>query len=663
MKDNNLSNETSLYLLQHAENPVHWQPWSEAALDYAKEEDKLLIVSIGYSSCHWCHVMEKESFEDLEVATFMNKHFVNVKVDREERPDVDKLYMSAIQLMGVQGGWPLNCILLPDGRPIYGGTYFKKEKWLEVLKALVETSQKQPDRVEAFAKEIQGHLQDASYEQIKDADDLNFETIQEWVSKLKSTLDTEFGGYKFVPKFPLPNHLVFLLDYGSQEQDEMIELHLRRTLFAMGNGGIYDHVEGGFSRYSTDALWKVPHFEKMLYDNAQLIELYSKAAMHTNSNSDFEFYGTIVNETFEYLKRNLKTNSGPYLCSQDADSDGAEGLYYCWRKDEIQQILKTDFHWVKILFGIHEDEVWENGLFILQRKQALIDIAEKQSWTIAETKEHISRIKNILLSNRAKRTRPVIDTKSLTSWNALLINGLTKAFLAFNNEEYLKEAKGIAAWIIEKQLDEKGALKRNYVEGVSSIDGFLDDYAITIQSFICLYQIQGDLSYLLYAKRMTSYVFSEFYSETQKLFFYTQKDAKLIARKIDVDDDVIPSSNSVMAHNLYELGVYFRKDDWLEKSQEMLGKVKDLISKYPSGYLNWMALYFRILKGTKELHVLTENKPNCAELSSLLRKRIIISYHKEIPMTEGYSGKGIFFCENNTCLPRIESIEALLKQI
>jgi uncharacterized protein YyaL (SSP411 family) len=456
---------------------------------------------------------------------------------------------------------------------------------------------------------------------------------------------------------------VFLLDYGSQEQDEMIELHLRRTLFAMGNGGIYDHVEGGFSRYSTDALWKVPHFEKMLYDNAQLIELYSKAAMHTNSNSDFEFYGTIVNETFEYLKRNLKTNSGPYLCSQDADSDGAEGLYYCWRKDEIQQILKTDFHWVKILFGIHEDEVWENGLFILQRKQALIDIAEKQSWTIAETKEHISRIKNILLSNRAKRTRPVIDTKSLTSWNALLINGLTKAFLAFNNEEYLKEAKGIAAWIIEKQLDEKGALKRNYVEGVSSIDGFLDDYAITIQSFICLYQIQGDLSYLLYAKRMTSYVFSEFYSETQKLFFYTQKDAKLIARKIDVDDDVIPSSNSVMAHNLYELGVYFRKDDWLEKSQEMLGKVKDLISKYPSGYLNWMALYFRILKGTKELHVLTENKPNCAELSSLLRKRIIISYHKEIPMTEGYSEKGIFFCENNTCLPRIESIEALLKQI
>ena len=201
------------------------------------------------------------------------------------------------------------------------------------------------------------------------------------------------------------------------------------------------------------------------------------------------------------------------------------------------------------------------------------------------------------------------------------------------------------------------------MEGVSSIDGFLDDYAITIQSFICLYQIQGDLSYLLYAKRMTSYVFSEFYSETQKLFFYTQKDAKLIARKIDVDDDVIPSSNSVMAHNLYELGVYFRKDDWLEKSQEMLGKVKDLISKYPSGYLNWMALYFRILKGTKELHVLTENKPNCAELSSLLRKRIIISYHKEIPMTEGYSEKGIFFCENNTCLPRIESIEALLKQI
>ena len=394
---NRLADATSPYLLQHKDNPVHWQPWEGAVFEEARRRNVPVLLSVGYAACHWCHVMEKESFEDREVATFMNKHFVNVKVDREERPDVDKLYMSAIQLMGVQGGWPLNCILLPDGRPIYGGTYFKKEKWLEVLKALVETSQKQPDRVEAFAKEIQGHLQDASYEQIKDADDLNFETIQEWVSKLKSTLDTEFGGYKFVPKFPLPNHLVFLLDYGSQEQDEMIELHLRRTLFAMGNGGIYDHVEGGFSRYSTDALWKVPHFEKMLYDNAQLIELYSKAAMHTNSNSDFEFYGTIVNETFEYLKRNLKTNSGPYLCSQDADSDGAEGLYYCWRKDELQQILKTDFHWVKILFGIYEDEVWENGLFILQRKQAIIDIAEKQSWTIAETKEHISRMMMVRL--------------------------------------------------------------------------------------------------------------------------------------------------------------------------------------------------------------------------------------------------------------------------
>ena len=212
MKDNNLSTETSLYLLQHAENPVHWQPWSDAALDFAKEENKLLLVSIGYSSCHWCHVMEKESFEDREVAAFMNKHFVNVKVDREERPDVDQLYMSAIQLMGVQGGWPLNCILLPDGRPIYGGTYFKKEKWLEVLKALVETSRKQPDRVEDFAKEIQGHLQDASYEQITDYDALSIGTMKKWISKLKSTFDTEFGGYAFVPKFPLPNHLEFLLD-------------------------------------------------------------------------------------------------------------------------------------------------------------------------------------------------------------------------------------------------------------------------------------------------------------------------------------------------------------------------------------------------------------------------------------------------------------------
>ena len=281
MKENKLRHETSLYLLQHAQNPVHWQPWSDEVFGDAKLEGKLVIVSIGYSSCHWCHVMEKESFENEDVARFMNANFINIKVDREERPDVDQLYMSALHLMGVQGGWPLNCILLPDGRPIYGGTYFTQHKWLKVLKSLVETYKNEPKRVEEFAQEMQDNLEDNHYERVSHQGSINEERLNDWVMSLKSSFDSVFGGYEYVPKFPLPNHLDFILSYGYKENDKVLKDHIRTTLFCMANGGIYDHIGGGFARYSTDASWKVPHFEKMLYDNAQLISLYSNAARIT----------------------------------------------------------------------------------------------------------------------------------------------------------------------------------------------------------------------------------------------------------------------------------------------------------------------------------------------------------------------------------------------
>jgi|SaaInlStandDraft_1057018.scaffolds.fasta_scaffold01524_6 uncharacterized protein YyaL (SSP411 family) len=663
MKENNLSSETSLYLLQHAKNPVHWQPWSDHVFDYAKQSGKLVLVSIGYSACHWCHVMEHESFENDDVAQLMNQHFINVKVDREERPDVDKLYMSAIQLMGVQGGWPLNCILMPDGRPIYGGTYFTKEKWLEVLKALVLTYEEQPARVEAFAKEIQENLEDKAYEHITASFSINKETLQDWMVKLKRTFDLDFGGYQYVPKFPLPNHLDFLLEYGFQEQDGMISQHLRKTLTSMGNGGIYDHIGGGFSRYSTDAVWKVPHFEKMLYDNAQLLGLYSKAALFSDSKYDSEFYRSIVNETFIYLRRSLKTRSGSYLCAQDADSDGAEGLYYCWRKEELKMILGPDFNWFKDFYYIRNDESWEDGLFILQRKQELKQLAANNKWSINQAKENVNRVKRTLAFHREKREEPIIDPKSLTAWNALLINGLSQAYLALNDESFIEEAVSIANWIINRQLQSKGALYRNYVNDISSINGFLDDYALTIEAFIKLYQIKGDLCYLEHAKKMGDYVLSEFYSEEQGLFFYIEKGSKLIARKIDIDDDVIPSSNSVMAHNLQLLGVYFRKEDWVEKSHQMLGKILAFINKYPSGYLNWMALYYRLFLGIKEIHVLTGAIPTKADLSALIRSNRVVSYHKEIPMSSAYKETGIYLCENKVCLPKIASIKTLLEEL
>ena len=663
MKENKLHHETSLYLLQHAKNPVHWQPWNEDVFINAKLEGKLVILSIGYSSCHWCHVMEKESFENEDVARFMNANFINVKVDREERPDVDNLYMSALQLMGVQGGWPLNCILLSDGRPIYGGTYFTKQKWLKVLKSLVETCKNEPERVEEFAQEMLDNLEDNHYELVHGPGSISEKRLSDWVISLKSEFDSVFGGYKYVPKFPLPNHLEFILSHGNDENDEVLKGHIRKTLFCMANGGIYDHIEGGFARYSTDASWKVPHFEKMLYDNAQLISLYSNAARTSSNQSEQRFYHRVVIETFGYLLDNLRTPSGPYLCGQDADSGGSEGGYYCWTESELDELLHKDISWFKELYNIRPDTCWESDLFILQKTESINAFARKKKWTERETYENINRVKLILSGRRKKRVKPSIDTKSLTSWNALLISGLCHAYLAFNENEMLNEANSIADWISVKMTGKDGLIARNFVNNKATINGFLDDYALSIRAYIKLYQINGVLSHLEFAKNLCETVISEFYSEKQKLFYYTQSDSELIARKIEIDDDVIPSSNSVMAHNLNTLGIYYRNQDWLDKCKSMLAKVEGSIIKYPSSYVNWIALYKRVLRGTKEISLLITMPLKHLELSKLIQNGHVISYHKELPMSTGQAENGIYLCQNRRCLPKMSSISELIEAL
>lgn len=661
MKDNKLASETSLYLQQHAQNPVHWQPWSDELFGFAKSENKLVIVSIGYSSCHWCHVMEKESFENDDVARFMNTNFINIKVDREERPDVDQLYMSALHLMGVHGGWPLNCILLPDGRPIYGGTYFTQHKWLKVLKSLVETFKNEPNRVEEFAQEMQKNLEDNHFESVNSQLIINEKRLKDWIMSLKASFDNVFGGYKYVPKFPLPNHLDFILSYGYKENDTVLKDHIKRTLFCMANGGVFDHVEGGFARYSTDASWKVPHFEKMLYDNAQLMALYSNAARNTSDASEYRFYRTVVTDTLSYLLNNFKTTYGSYLCAQDADSEGSEGGYYCWTEMELKELLKTDYSWFKDLYNIRPETCWENDLFILQKTESIDVFALKQNWTEDEAYDNIDRVKSILSARRTKRIKPSIDTKSLTSWNALLLTGLCHSCLAFNDKDMLNEANSIADWIREKMTGKDGLIARNFVNNKANINGFLDDYALTIQAFIKLYQINGVLLYLGYAKDLCEIVVDKFYSEKQRLFHFTQTDSRLIARKIDIDDDVIPSSNSVMAHNLNTLGVYYRIEDWLDKCKFMLATVQGFINKYPSSYVNWIALYERLLSGSKEISVLLPAPPKYTELSKIIQNNHIISYHKELPMSHGQKEGGIYLCQNKSCLPKMSSISELLE--
>ena len=658
MKDNLLHLETSLYLLQHANNPVHWRPWSQSTLDFAKAEGKLMIVSIGYSSCHWCHVMENESFEDLEVAEIMNTHFVNVKVDREERPDIDQLYMSSVQLMGVQGGWPLNCILLPDGRPIYGGTYFKKEKWIQILKAVVETYELDAGRVEEFAREMNDNLQDQHFQFLENDAEVTPGELKSWVIKWKTSFDTLLGGYQYVPKFPLPNHMRFMLDYGLEERDQSLRNHVHSTLKFMGNGGIFDHVEGGFSRYSTDAVWKVPHFEKMLYDNAQLISLYSLAALSLGQQKDVGFYKSIVMQTYEWLTTTLKTSSGAFLCSQDADTEGEEGAYYCWTEKELKAILKENFNWFQELYSIDEHEIWEHELYILQKKYTHFDFAQKQNWSEAIMESKIHEVRTLLSNARSKRIKPLIDTKSLTSWNSLLIQGFCHAYVAFGNEYILKEALSVCEWLVHRQFNEKtGVLYRNNVNGKASIDGFLDDYANAIQALICLYQTKGDLDHLMLAKKLVEIVEVEFFSKDQNLCYYTKRNTKLIARKIDVDDDVMPSSNSVMAHNFYSLGYYFRNERWIQNSKDMLQKVKGLISKYPGSYVNWMGLYYRILKGPAELSVLGQEAISHSQITKLQGLNILVSYHREIAVSAAYSDDGIYLCRNKVCLPKMKTLD------
>ena len=661
MKDNLLHLETSLYLLQHANNPVHWRPWSQSTLDFAKKEGKLMIVSIGYSSCHWCHVMENESFEDHEVAEIMNTHFVNVKVDREERPDIDQLYMSSVQLMGVQGGWPLNCILLPDGRPIYGGTYFKKEKWIKILKAIVETYELDAGRVEEFAREMNDNLQDQHFQFLENDAEVTPGELKSWVIKWKTSFDTLLGGYQYVPKFPLPNHMRFMLDYGLEERDQSLRDHVHSTLKFMGNGGIFDHVEGGFARYSTDAVWKVPHFEKMLYDNAQLISLYSLAALSPCQQKDVDFYKSIVMQTYEWLTTTLKSSSGAFLCSQDADTEGEEGAYYCWTEKELKAILKENFNWFQELYGIDEYEIWEHELYILQKKYTHFDFAQKQNWSEALLESKVHEARALLSNERAKRIKPLIDTKSLTSWNSLLIQGLCHAYVAFDDEKILKEALSIGEWLVHRQFDEKtGTLYRNNVNGKASIDGFLDDYANAIQALICLYQTNGKLDHLMLAKKLVEIVEFEFFSKDQNLCFYTKRNTKLIARKIDIDDDVMPSSNSVMAHNFYSLGCYFRNDRWIQNSKDMLQKVKGFISKYPGSYVNWMGLYYRIMKGPTELSILGKGTVNHSQIAKLQGINILVSYHREVAVSAAYSEDGIYLCRDKVCLPKMKTLEEAL---
>ena len=652
---NQLSNESSPYLLQHANNPVHWVAWSEDIFERAKAEDKLLLISVGYSACHWCHVMEHECFEDKEVAAIMNAHFINVKVDREERPDVDQIYMTAVQLMTQRGGWPLNCFTLPDGRPIYGGTYFPKEQWMHILKSLVHTYSHDRPKAIDYARQLHEGIQQAELIDVpQEISALSAERLHEMVVRWARTFDAFEGGTNKAPKFPLPNNWLFLLRYAQLFDELKIEKQVQLTLDKMAFGGIYDQIGGGFTRYSVDVLWKVPHFEKMLYDNAQLIGLYAHAYQHFKT----AHYKDLIFQTFEFLERELLSESGAYYCALDADSEGEEGKFYCWSSTEIDLLFGKDAPLVKRYYNVNQLGFWEEDKYIPLRKETDVAFAQKEGLELANWLAFKTKMNAVLLSARAQRIRPGLDHKILVSWNAMAAKGLLEAFRVFGEDVFLLRALKILNCIESTQWDGKQLFRVN-TNKQRHVVAFLEDYAHTIEALTLAYQATGKLNYLYFAKTLTEKVASEFQHPKSKMCFFTPADAQLISRNMELHDNVIPSSNSVMANAFLTMGIYFDNQNWTESARQMLRNVYDGMETYGSGYSNWGLLLCRELHAQKHWHVLNDSQP-MEVFKSTVQSNCLLSYHQELPISKEYETNAISVCEYGVCHIPVQSIEEAL---
>ncbi len=586
---NALINESSPYLQQHAHNPVEWHAWNNDTLQRAVEEDKPLLISIGYAACHWCHVMAHESFENEETAKIMNDNFLCVKVDREERPDVDAVYMQAVQAMSGSGGWPLHAFALPDGRPFFGGTYFPRSQWQRLCTAVANEYKENRMKLVQYADKLdEGLRKPAPFITLSNEESFSKNLLKEAVSQIKPHFDLQNGGMRGAPKFPMPSLYNFLLHFGILHNDPSILSHVKLTLQRMAMGGIYDHVGGGFARYSTDATWKVPHFEKMLYDNAQLISLYSKAYRHYKE----PLYQQTVEETVKFLLRELQTPEGLFASSLDADSEGGEGKYTVWGQEELEKTLGDLYPIAHIVFNINPTGLWEHGQYILLRQSSIVSLASQLNLSEKELKQIISQIKSKLFDQRELRTRPSLDHKALTSWNGLMIQGLAEAYDAFHSPETLKAAEDTARFILAHVRMPDGGLFHTFTNGQASIIGFLEDYSMLIGGLISLYQSTFSEKWLYQAKELMEYSLDHFFDHQSGFFFFTSKEqTDLNTRNIELTDGVIPSSNSSTAHNLLFLSRYFENDTWEKISNRMVLNQKEPLAQNLSSTSHWGSLY------------------------------------------------------------------------
>ncbi len=662
---NSLAEESSPYLLQHAHNPVNWLPWGKKAREKALKENKLMLVSVGYSSCHWCHVMERESFEDEAVADIMNDNFVCIKVDREERPDVDQVYMEAVQAMRNQGGWPLNCFTTPDGKPVYGGTYFPKKNWIDILSQLSELWKKSPEEVQDYGDKLAKGMQIAGALPILESQSWKMESLEKALTNWQTRMDNQHGGPDKAPKFPLPANYFFLLQYGILTGNSTVLNHVELTLDRMAQGGIYDQVGGGFTRYSTDKFWKVPHFEKMLYDNAQLLSLYNLAYSHFKKTD----YLHVTEGINNWLKREMRDKSGSFYSALDADSEGIEGLFYIFGEQELHENGLAEAY--AKFYYTDAKALWE-GKLIPFRKGSFEELSSQLKLSKETCIEEFNDLNEKLLSLRGKRVRPLTDDKSICSWNAMLAAALLENFESTGDTDSLETANEILYFIDDELFNtETGVLSHSWKAGKPSEIGFLEDYAFLIKAQIAAYRAIRKEAALLRAKELTDIAIDRFYSLEQGLFFFTaQNQNDLISRPVELSDNVIPSSNSVMAENLLELSAYFSHIHYREISDRLLAAVENSMIEYPEGYGNWANLYLKKLLGSPELVIIgAEANSFYSELpkKDLQKFTIAISQKgSDLPIFANRFIRDktlVYLCRNQTCLKPLETIESAVTEI
>ncbi|MFI5187402.1 MAG: thioredoxin domain-containing protein [Chitinophagales bacterium] len=682
---NRLINETSPYLLQHAHNPVDWYQWGDEALQKAKQEDKPILISIGYSACHWCHVMEKESFENEETAALMNEHFINIKIDREERPDLDHIYMDAVQAMTGSGGWPLHVFLTPEAKPFYGGTYFpprrafNRSSWREVLLSVSNTFHEKRNEINSQAENLTEYLIQSNSTALQQSDTainiFSKEKMDEAFQTLMKSADKEWGGFGRAPKFPQTFLIQFLLRYYYGTKNEEAFKQACLSLDKMIEGGIYDQLGGGFSRYSTDVEWKVPHFEKMLYDNALLVSILSEAYQLTKKDR----YKEVIDETIGFVQRELMHPAGSFYSALDADSEGKEGKYYLWQYENARKILGEDagifceFFDIKQKGNLPAEQAGWEGESILQIKKSHEKFAREKNISTGELEAIIKKSKPVLLDERNKRIRPALDDKTILGWNALMNTACSKAFAATGKDDYRQLAiHNMQFLLLHFKKTNEDHFQHTWKNNETKSFAFLDDYAFIIQALLHLQEITGSIVWLNKAKEISEYVLKNFSDGETSLFYFTDiKQGDVILRKKEIYDGATPSGNATMAYNIYQLSILLDIPGWRKRSEEMVTSLSNAVIRYPSSFGIWINLWMEMILGTKEIALVGKNSDNLAKqvLAEFIPHKVFVFStinNEKLPLLMGKPATEtalIYLCRSYSCLKPVSGVNELLKLI